>query len=143
MTNKEKLKDLIDNAKKHIIAKTKGIKRQNNVDFILNAFDEVKSVISANPDLPETIILNQMFNDVKDAISSTTNLEINKIQEDLSDLTTILRLVVKLNPKEGTNAHKLQQEIIEKYNKIMQYNNEIFQNAIANSNSLEISYEDV
>lgn len=135
--------ELIENAKKHIIAKTKGLKRQNNVDFILNAFDEVKSVISANPDLPETIILNQMFNDVKDAISSTTNLEINKIQEDLNDLTTILRLVVKLNPKEGTNAHKLQQEIIEKYNKIMQYNNEIFQNAIANSNSLEISYEDV
>ena len=135
--------ELIEEAKKHIISQTKGLKRQKPINLALKALDDSSAIISANPDLPASIIINQMFNDVKDSISANTNDDINSIQEGLNEFTTILRLVTKLQLKEGSKAYNLKQQIIEKYNKIMQYNNEIFQNAIANSNSLEISYEDV
>lgn len=129
----------IDNSKEIIIKKTHNLARKKIVHAILAEFDNVKDIISENPNLPKAVILEQTMNELKRQISTYTNNDISEIQSELNEINTIYKLITELNIPEYREAFKSQESFVKKFNEIEDYRNEALKKTISQSQSIDIS----
>lgn len=137
--NIDEFLEQIDRSKETIIRKTHNLSRQKNVRAMLSVFDNIKEIIGSNPDLPKTIIVEQLMNSLKQDLSSSTNSDINDIQSELNEINTIYELISELNIPEYRKAFKYKENFIKKFNEIEKYRANALQQTIAQSQAIDIS----
>jgi len=129
----------IDRSKETIIKKTHNLSRQKNIKAILQAFDNIKDIISSEPGLPKVIIMEQTMNELKKNISDYTNSDVGELQAELNEINTIYSLICKLNVPQYRDAYKYKENFIKKFNEIENYRNDSLKKTIAEAGALDIS----
>lgn len=132
----------IDNVKKAIIKRAKGLGRRNNLSCVLEKLDGAKDMIALNPDIAKSVFINEMLSDALDNIGRMANEDIAKIQTSLDEYTTLYNLIQKIDTTTNAKSTQLKEELIAKFDEIMKYNNQKLTGAAQGSDDIEISYED-
>ena len=114
----------IDNVKKAIIKRAKGLGRRNNLSCVLEKLDGAKDMIALNPDIAKSVFINEMLSDALDNIGRMANEDIAKIQTSLDEYTTLYNLIQKIDTTTNAKSTQLKEELIAKFDEIMKYNNQ-------------------
>lgn len=128
----------IDAAKQRIVQKTAKLARKKNINLVLEALEDAKTLIKENPDIPKSLVLNQSLNTVVSIVSKDTSNDLNKLQIELKNLSMIYSLVERIDIPEYSSANKYRDEIRKKYEQIVNYNEEILTKAAQSSGIVKL-----
>ena len=131
----------VEAAKKNIKEKTAKLARKKNITLVLQNLDNALELIKANPDIPKSVIINQALNGALSVISESTNNDLHKFQENLQQLSMICELVEKLNIPDYSPDTKYRDEILKKYDEIINYNEKLLANAAKSSEIITLTDE--
>ncbi len=137
----EDFEERIEAAKKNIKEKTAKLARKKNITLVLQNLDNALELIKANPDIPKSVIINQALNGALSVISESTNNDLHKFQENLQQLSMICELVEKLNIPDYSPDTKYRDEILKKYDEIINYNDKMLANAAKSSEIITLTDE--
>ena len=123
----------IDKLKENYIKKTNNLNRKKNIKIILEALDNSKTIIAENPGISSRILLEETINRALAQISEMTNTDLREKQAELKQLKTICDMISQINVPEYREGFKYRQNILEKFRIIEDYNNDNFQQLMADS----------
>ena len=132
---------VIDKIKQEIIDKTKRIPKQKNIKSFLSKLDDTKAVAASSPDISKSLLLSQTLDEAFSEMRARTNYDIQKNQVDLQRFNTIYNMICELKIPEYRDAYKYKKSIDEKYNEIVNYNDEKMRKTISEAYSLNIRRE--
>ena len=142
--NDDNYAETIDNVKKDFIEKTKDSKAPEGVKLFLESLDNLKKIISANPNLPKNRLAIEYIGNVSNTIANEANDSVQSIQSGLTIFDKMHKLINKLDIPEYSPAYQEREKFNHKFDEYEQYNNERFLN-IANISSpyLDITVNEV
>lgn len=142
--NDDNYAQTIDKVKKGFIDNTKDSKAPEGVKLFLKSLDELKNIISANPNIPKNRLATEYIKNIANSVAEEANDSVQAIQSGLTVYEKIHKVVNKLDIPEYSPAYQEREKFNQTFDEYNDYNNERF-SAIAQSSSpyLDISTEEV
>lgn len=133
----------IDMTKQKLIKQNKKLQDKKLMKNILKALDETKNVIDNNPDIPKSALLNQYYTDAMLDIQKKTNEDIQESQQQLNLINTMYQFLGQVHLPEYSKGYKIQQDIINEYKDLTEYNNRVIGEVSDSNENIVISKKEV
>ncbi|MCM1265668.1 MAG: hypothetical protein NC200_05660 [Candidatus Gastranaerophilales bacterium] len=132
----------IDLVKTNIINQSKDIENQDAVKQCLTTLDNVKKYIGETPEMPKSLVLSQEFTDMLKEVGNNVNANIETHQAQLNAISMLYQFIAGVNLPEYSKGAKIQQELVQDYNDLMEYNNKVMAEAAAGNSDIDIQHVD-